>query len=62
MLAGMTSKDLAEKILELLDDPEKRRSMGEIGRRRVVEELAWDHEAPKLLEGYEALFKQSETR
>lgn len=50
------STDLAKKIVELLDDPEKRRTLGEIGRRRVVEELQWKHEAPKLLEAYEALF------
>jgi len=48
-------RDFAAKIMELLDDPEKRRSMGEFGRRRVMEELEWRHEVPKLLAAYEAL-------
>src|ERR1041385_3289755 len=40
------AKDLALRIVELLDDPERRRLMGEFGRRRVVDELEWRHEAP----------------
>ncbi|HUG78684.1 MAG TPA: glycosyltransferase family 4 protein [Burkholderiales bacterium] len=47
--------DLASKIIFLLENPEKRRAMGEFGRRRVLEELEWRHEAPKLLAAYEAL-------
>jgi len=48
--------DLADKIVALLDDSERRQRMEEFGRRRVVEELSWNHEAPKLLAAYEALF------
>ena len=48
--------DFAEKILLLLDDPVLREKMGEHGRRRVVEELQWEHEKPKLLQAYEVLF------
>jgi len=48
--------DLADKIVALLDDPERRQRMEEFGRKRVVEELSWNHEAPKLLAAYEALF------
>ena len=48
--------DLAEKILELLDDEDRRRVMGEFGRRRVEQELQWAHEAPKLLLAYERVF------
>src|SRR6476646_9566565 len=40
--------DLAEKILELADDPERRAAMGVYGRRRVERELEWRHEAPRL--------------
>ena len=49
-------KDLALRILELLDDEERRRRMGEYGRRRVENDLQWEHEAPKLLAAYETLF------
>ena len=48
--------DLAAKIVELLDDPLRRAEMGKYGRRRVENELAWNHEAPKLLAAYEALW------
>jgi glycosyltransferase involved in cell wall biosynthesis len=48
--------DLAAKIVELLDDPLRRAEMGKYGRRRVENELAWIHEAPKLLAAYETLW------
>ncbi|MBC2608240.1 glycosyltransferase family 4 protein [Pelagicoccus albus] len=48
--------DLAEKIVELLDDPERRQKMGEFGRNRVLNELQWQYEEPKLLNAYETLF------
>jgi glycosyltransferase involved in cell wall biosynthesis len=48
--------DLAAKIVELLDDPLRRAEMGEYGRRRVENDLAWNHEAPKLLAAYGALW------
>ncbi len=48
--------DFGNKIGELLDDPERRAIMGAKGRGRVRNELAWTHEAPKLLAAYDALF------
>lgn len=48
--------DFAAKVMELLDDPDRRHAMGEYGRRRVREELSWEHEAPKLLAAYDAVF------
>lgn len=48
--------DMAEKIVQLLDNPEKRKEMGEFGRNRVINELEWQYEAPKLLQAYEKLF------
>jgi glycosyltransferase involved in cell wall biosynthesis len=48
--------DLAEKLLALLDDAAARERMGAIGRERVQTTLAWEHEAPRLLAAYEALF------
>jgi glycosyltransferase involved in cell wall biosynthesis len=49
-------RDLALKIVELIDDPQRRARMGESGRRRVMDELEWRYEAPKLLQAYEAAF------
>ena len=45
----------ARAIGELLDDPERRRQMGEQGRRRVVDVLAWRHQAPRFVGAYERL-------
>jgi len=48
--------DFAAKIVELLDHPAQRQAMGELGRRRVQDELEWRYEAPKLLAAYQALW------
>lgn len=48
--------DMAEKILQLLDDPALRERMGAFGRARVERDLAWPHEEPKLLAAYDALW------
>ena len=48
--------DLAAKILELIDDPQKRKAMGAYGRQRVENELEWRYERPKLLAAYAALW------
>ncbi|MFO7285340.1 MAG: glycosyltransferase family 4 protein [Gammaproteobacteria bacterium] len=53
-------RSFAEKLIELLDDPEKRAEMGRIGRARIERELSWDHQAPKLLEVYARLFGEPE--
>jgi glycosyltransferase involved in cell wall biosynthesis len=45
-------EDFADKILCLLDDPDQRSRMGAFGKRRVLEELAWQHSVPKLLSAY----------
>ncbi len=49
-------KDLARKLVQLLDDEPLRKRMGEIGLERVKTTLAWEHEVPRLLAAYEALF------
>ncbi len=56
------SYDLALKIVELLDDPERRRLMGAYGRRRVEHELEWRYERPKLLAAYDALWTVTASR
>ncbi|WP_395406747.1 glycosyltransferase family 4 protein [Pseudoduganella sp. UC29_106] len=54
--------DMARKIAELLDDPARRARMGEYGRNRVVNELEWKYEAPKLLAAYERLYSEQAPR
>ena len=49
--------EFAEKILELLADPQNREAMGTEGQRRMKEELEWRHQAPKLLDAYEIVSK-----
>jgi len=51
--------DMAEKIIALLDSPERRKKMGEFGKNRVLNELEWMYEAPKLLNAYSELFSPS---
>ncbi len=50
------SADLAAKIVELIDDPQRRADMGRYARMRVENELEWRHEAPKLLSAYDSLW------
>ncbi|MEV5496955.1 glycosyltransferase family 4 protein [Nonomuraea fuscirosea] len=46
--------EFAKLIARLLDDPEERRRMGEIGRERVAGPLSWEHSKTALLAAYEA--------
>jgi len=54
--------DFASKIVTLLDDPERRRLMGEFGRRRVLDQLEWRRQVPSLLAAYAALWPAAEDR
>jgi len=47
---------LARCIVELLEDPARRRTMGQAGRERVRTVLAWEHSAPVLLAAYDRLW------
>ena len=42
--------EVAERILTLLNDPEKARAMGERGRERVLRERTWEHVATRFEE------------
>lgn len=46
------SLDFADKILELLADPERRAKMGAIGVQRMEEKLEWRYQIPTLLKAY----------
>jgi glycosyltransferase involved in cell wall biosynthesis len=50
--------DFAAKILWLLEHPEERKRMGEIGRERVKTELAWEFSVENLLAAYERAFSK----
>jgi glycosyltransferase involved in cell wall biosynthesis len=52
-------RDLADKILFVLDNPDLRHEMGQIGRKRMEEQLEWRKQAPRLLEAYDRLFNDS---
>jgi glycosyltransferase involved in cell wall biosynthesis len=52
-------EDFAKNIEVLLDDEELRLKMGATGRKRIEEELSWDHNEKKLLLAYEKLFPSS---
>ncbi|WP_142848521.1 glycosyltransferase family 4 protein [Telmatospirillum sp. J64-1] len=54
--------DMAARILELIDDPETRARMGELGRQRIEHELSWQHQAPKLLAAYDSLEAEASAR
>lgn len=49
--------DMANKIIKLLENPEKCKQMGEYGRNRVINELSWEHTSKALLEGYDRYFR-----
>lgn len=48
----------AAAVRDLLHDPARRAEMGRIGRRRVADELAWEHQAKRYLEVYHRVLRQ----
>ncbi len=48
--------DFAAKIAELMDDPERGKAMGKLGRERVLDKLSWAHSVPNLLAAYDRIF------
>jgi glycosyltransferase involved in cell wall biosynthesis len=46
------SRDLAMKIVHLVDSPAERAWRGAFGHDRLVQNLTWPHEAPKLIAAY----------
>ncbi|WP_433963987.1 glycogen synthase [Tunturiibacter gelidiferens] len=51
------SRDLAEKISDLLADPEKAKLFGEAGRKRVEETFAWSAIAEQTINLYRTLLR-----
>lgn len=52
-------EEYAHAILQLLDDRQRRASMGRVGRERVEKSLGWNHQAPKYVHVYESLASRS---
>ena len=50
--------DFARNILWLIDHPEERQRMGEYGRKRVENELAWEYSVKNLLAAYDRAFEK----
>jgi glycosyltransferase involved in cell wall biosynthesis len=54
--------EMAQLLVDLIDDEPRRREMGDFGRARVEQELAWNHQAPLYVEVYESLTESSPSR
>ncbi len=52
-------KKFAQAIMRLMDDPAKRKEMGEFGRQRIQNELAWHHVSKNLLTAYKWLLQSN---
>ncbi len=50
--------DFADKILWLLDHPEERDRMGNLGRARVEQNLAWERSVGNLIAAYKRAFEK----
>lgn len=50
--------DFADKIEELLADPQRCAEMGRIGREQVENRFSWPHQVPKLIAAYQRIFEK----
>jgi len=54
--------EFAETLLQLLESPDIRETMGNAGRRRMEDLLEWRHQAPKLLAAYQQVLPKTLTK
>jgi glycosyltransferase involved in cell wall biosynthesis len=52
--------EFAKRISYLLDDPDIRRQMGELGRDRVAGALSWEHSKTSLIAAYNAAMSKAQ--
>jgi glycosyltransferase involved in cell wall biosynthesis len=52
-------QDFANKVIYLLDHPEKAKEMGILGYQRVINKLSWTHEKEKLTKFYCDIFSSN---
>ena len=52
------SCEFGDKIIELLDDPDRREAMGRFGVKRVEDALSWDHGKRRLWSAYDKVFSR----
>lgn len=50
-----TPEAFGDAIIELLDNPEKRKHMSEVGQARIAGPLSWKHSTENLLAAYESV-------
>jgi glycosyltransferase involved in cell wall biosynthesis len=55
---GNSSERLGDTILELLDDPDRRQTMGACGHERIRTELNWERSVTELLRAYHTVLGQ----
>ena len=53
---------MAQAIVELLEDTDRRQKMGALGTERVKNQLAWEYSVPHLYAAYEKVTKPSARR
>lgn len=53
------NSDFAEKVLALVDDPERRATMGKIGHDRFLQHFTWTNSEKELIRAYDRLFSDA---
>jgi glycosyltransferase involved in cell wall biosynthesis len=57
-----STTDFGDKIIWLLEHPEQREEMGNIGYERIIKELSWEYESKKLISFYANVFGMKKDR
>jgi glycosyltransferase involved in cell wall biosynthesis len=52
--------EFARALAELMDDPNRRQSLGAFGQHRIKTELAWEYSIPNLLDVYRSALESSD--